>query len=89
MNCFQVQRKKSSRFSMIITEINKHNLTSYRTVLVTFVNSIIAGVHNIMDRVNIRNEFLCKRQFIVDFYIITDVFILIDNSIDVNESKRY
>lgn len=55
---YKLWKKMPYRFSLLITELEKADLTTYRTAVMALINSIIVANENIRDRVRIRNEFV-------------------------------
>ena len=59
---WQTWKKLPFRFSLLVTELEKADLTTYRTAVMALINSIIVANENIRDRVRMRNEFIGKLQ---------------------------
>ena len=57
---FQSWQKLQYRMSLLVNELRKSELTTYRTTIMALINAIIFANENIRDRVRIRNEFICK-----------------------------
>ena len=53
-------KKLPYRFSLLVSELEKADLTTYRTTVMALINSIIVANENIRDRVRMRNEFIGK-----------------------------
>lgn len=51
-------QKLQYRMSLLVNEVRKSELTTYKTTIMALVNAIIFANENIRDRVRIRNEFL-------------------------------
>jgi len=49
--------------SLLVNEVRKAELTTYKTTIMALINAIIFANEVIRDRVRIRNEFLGKSTF--------------------------
>ncbi|XP_046369459.2 inverted formin-2-like [Haliotis rufescens] len=55
---YRAWQKLPYRFSLLVNELKRADLTSYRISVIALINSIIVANENIRDRVRIRNDFV-------------------------------
>ncbi|XP_067663787.1 inverted formin-2-like isoform X1 [Haliotis asinina] len=55
---YKAWQKLPYRFSLLVNELKRADLTSYRISVIALINSIIVANENIRDRVRIRNDFV-------------------------------
>lgn len=55
---FQSWQKLQYRMSLLVNEVRKSELTTYKTTIMALINAVIFANENIPDRMRIRNEFL-------------------------------
>ncbi|XP_061163683.1 protein diaphanous-like [Saccostrea echinata] len=58
LDSYKIKKNQRYRFSVIMDELEKADLVSYRTTLMGFVNCIILANEELQERVRIRNEFI-------------------------------
>ncbi|XP_025087489.1 LOW QUALITY PROTEIN: inverted formin-2-like [Pomacea canaliculata] len=55
---YKTWQKQPYRFSLLVRELEKADLPSYRTAVMALINAVIVANENIRDRARIRNEFI-------------------------------
>ncbi|KAL3879958.1 hypothetical protein ACJMK2_032234 [Sinanodonta woodiana] len=55
---YRTWQKNQYRFDLLLSELRKSDLPTYKATIMALVNSIIVANENIRDRIRIRNEFI-------------------------------